>query len=360
MKRTVQFKSIFLFLIFPALMLGSNSDWKGKFTEEKTIKKEFSVNKDALLKVDNSYGNITIVTYNGSTTSIEVVIKVNGNNEDKVLEKLKDIDVEFQASSSIVSAKTVFGKSKNWWNSGKNNLSMEINYRISLPVTNSVDLNNDYGSIDLDRLEGHAAINCDYGKITTKELMAEGNVLSFDYTSSCYFAYINSGKISADYSGYSIAKAKNLQISADYTKSDIENVENLTYNCDYGSLKVDNVNNLQGNGDYLTTRVGNVYGNVQIKADYGSIDIGKMAKGAGNLMIDSDYIGIDIGYDAGYSFDFDISINYADIKGDTDFDFNKKIVESGSKKYIGSYGSKNSGNQLSIKSNYGSVNFQKK
>ncbi|WP_228851884.1 DUF4097 domain-containing protein [Aegicerativicinus sediminis] len=360
MKRTVLFKSLFILFIIPAIALGTNGEWKGKYTKEKTIKKEFSVNKDALLKVDNSYGNITIVTYNGSTTSIEVVIKVNGNNEDKVMDKLNDIDVQFDASSSIVSAKTVFGKEKSWWNSGKNNVSMEINYRISLPITNSVDLNNDYGSIDLERLEGRAVINCDYGKITTKELMAESNVLKFDYTSSSYFGYINSAKINADYSSYTIAKAKNLEISADYTKSEIENAENVTYNCDYGSLKIDNVNNLMGNGDYLTTRIGNVYGNVQIKADYGSIDIGKLAKDAGNVSIDSDYIGIDIGYDAGFSFSFDVNLSYANLKGDTDFDFNKKSVESSSKKYTGTYGSKNSGNLISIKSNYGSVNFQKK
>ena len=64
---------------------------------------------------------------------------------------------------------------------------MEINYVIKLPITNSVDLSNDYGGINLEKLEGRATISCDYGKITTKELMAENNVLSFDYTSDSYF-----------------------------------------------------------------------------------------------------------------------------------------------------------------------------
>ena len=87
MKRTVQFKSLVFLLLLPIMVIANNGEWSGKYTKEKTIKKDFNVNKDALLKVDNSYGNITIVTYNGNTTSIEVVIKVNGNNEDKVKEK---------------------------------------------------------------------------------------------------------------------------------------------------------------------------------------------------------------------------------------------------------------------------------
>ncbi|WP_342662733.1 hypothetical protein [Gelidibacter mesophilus] len=113
------------------------SDWNGKHTKEKTIKKEFSVNRDALLKIQNSYGNINIITYSGNTVSIEVNIKTNGNDLDKVEEKLNTINVNFQASSSMVSAKTIFGKSKSgsWWNWGSNNnINMEINYLIKLPI----------------------------------------------------------------------------------------------------------------------------------------------------------------------------------------------------------------------------------
>src|SRR5690606_38398151 len=100
-------------------------------------------------------------------------------------------------------------------------------------MSNSVDLSNDYGSINLDRLEGHAKINCDYGKITTKELMADNNLISFDYTNNSYFEYIKSGKINADYSSFTVAKTKDLDINADYTKSMVEIGENVSYTCDY-------------------------------------------------------------------------------------------------------------------------------
>ena len=150
---------------------------------------------------------------------------------------------------------------------------MEINYTVKLPITNSVNLNNDYGSINLDKLEGKATINCDYGKITTKELMAENNMISFDYTSNSYFEYINSGKINADYSGFTVGKTKKLDINADYTKSIIEVAEDVTFNCDYGSINVNKANNITGKGDYLTMRLGDVYKNVIIEADYGSLKI---------------------------------------------------------------------------------------
>ena len=259
MKTQLLYKTIFALLLIPTLVFGGNSNWGGKHTKEKTIKKEYTVNSDATLKVDNSYGNIDVVTYEGNLVTIEVHIKTNGNDEEKIQKKLDEITVEFNATSSLVEARTRFSKnkSKSWWKWNKNNnVNMEINYVIKLPITNNVDLSNDYGSINLDKLEGHARISCDYGKITTKELMADNNSLSFDYTNNCYFEYIKSGSINADYSGFTVAKAKNLELSADYSKSIIEIAEDVTYNCDYGGLTINQANNVTGNGDYLTTRLG--------------------------------------------------------------------------------------------------------
>ncbi|MEY8847771.1 hypothetical protein AB9K26_03095 [Psychroserpens sp. XS_ASV72] len=363
MKTQLLCKLLFAFLLVPSITLASNHrNWSGKHTKEKTIKKEFSVSSDATLKVDNSYGNINVTTYEGSTVTIEVYIKTNGNDLEKVEEKLNDIDIEFNATNSLVSAKTRFSKSKSstWWNWGKNNnVNMEVNYMINLPITNNVDLSNDYGSITLDKLEGRADISCDYGKITTKELMADGNNIRFDYTNNSYFEYIKSGKINADYSGYTVAKSKYLDINADYTSSEIELVENLSYNCDYGSLKISNANNIDGNGDYLTLRLGTIYKNVNIKADYGSIKIEKMAANAGNIQIESDYNGITIGYDRNYNFNFDIDLEYASLREADDFEFTTTRVESTDKYYKGYYGNSNSGNNISIRSDYGSVTFKR-
>lgn len=363
MKTTILYKSLLIMLFVPMMVLANNPDkFKGKHTKEKTITKEFSVNSDALLKINNSYGNLDIVTWNENRIVFEIKIITNGNNEEKVQKKLDDINVEFDASSNEVYAKTIFNnkRSNSWWSWGKNNnVNMKINYIVKMPITNSVDLNNDYGSINLDKLEGHAKISCDYGKITTKELMADNNDIRFDYTNGCYFDYIKSGKINADYSGYTVGKTKSLSINADYSKSEVEAAESITYNCDYGSLKVNAVNNFSGNGDYLTLRLGDVFDSASIKSDYGSIRIERLNKNLKRLDINSDYTGIKVGYDASISFDFEIDLEYAGLSGEEDWEVNKRRVESSSKFYKGFYGSANSGNTVTINSEYGGVKFYK-
>ena len=361
MKTALLYKITLAFMLVPMLIIASTTpENKGKHTKEKKIKKEFQVNANATIEVDNSYGNLDIVTWDENRVVFEITITTNGNNAEKVQKKLDDITVVFEASSSHVSAETEFNKDGSWWKwNNSNKVNMKINYIIKMPITNSVNLSNDYGSINLDKLEGHATISCDYGKITTKELMAENNKISFDYTQNSYFEYINSGEINADYSGFTVAKAKNLVIKADYTKSTVDIAEDITYNCDYGSVTIGKVNSVAGNGDYLSTRIGDVYKDITLKADYGAIKIERMTANAGNIDIESDYVGITIGYDSEYDFNFIMDLEYGSLRDHDDLEFTKKKIESSDKYYEGYHGSENSGNTIKVTSDYGSVTLNK-
>ena len=359
--KIIRYKLITLLLIVaPSMLFPHNGKLKGKHTKEKTIKKEFDVNSDALLKVTNSYGNLNITSWNENRVLIEVNIKTNGNNEEKVQKKLDQISVNFENSVSMVSAKTIFNNNKSGWNWGNsNNVNMQINYTIKLPVKNSVNLNNDYGSIILDRVDGHAKINCDYGRLDIGELHGRNNQLNFDYTSKSIIGYINSGSIDADYSDYTIEKAGNLTINTDYTNSTVQEMKNLIFNSYYGKIEIGDAKNVEGTGDYMNISLGTIHGNVDINADYGSVKIKKMDADARNLLINADYTGIKIGYDEKYQFNFEIKTSYAGVSGKDDFEMNVSEVKNTSKYYKGYYRSSGSGNNVSISSDYGSITFYK-
>ncbi|PRX55456.1 hypothetical protein [Flagellimonas meridianipacifica] len=361
--KTLLYKSIFcLLLLVPLTSSAKKGKLGGKYTKEKTIKKEYEVNANALLKITNSYGNLSLTSWNENRVVIEVQIKTNGNNEERVQERLDEIDVDFDSSSNLVSARTRFGdRNNNWgwkWNK-KRNVNVQVNYTVKLPVKNSVGLSNDYGNIYLDRIDGHAKISCDYGKMDIGELRGRNNELRFDYTSRSTFEFINSGEIIADYSGFTIEKAGDLRINADYTNAVIKEMGNLEYTSDYGSIEVNEVKSVKGNGDYIGVKLGTVSGDVAITSDYGSIKINKMAPEAGDINIRSDYTGIKIGYHPEYYFDFEISTEYAGVSGLSDFELQVRKEKSSEKYYNGYYGDDNSGNVVYINSEYGGVTFYK-
>ncbi len=360
--------NMLLFLLTTTMVLAKtpfNNDFKGRYTKEKTIKKQYNVNADALLKITNSYGNLKITSWNENRVEITVIITTNGDNEEKVAKQLDEIDVSFDASPQMVTAETRIGKqNQSWWSSwtsgnSNNNVNMEINYIIRMPVTNAVDLNNDYGGIYLDKLKGKASISCDYGHMELGELLADNNFLSFDYTNNSTIGYMKSGKINADYSTFTLEKAETIELNADYTKSTFNALKTLNFACDYGTLSADQIGSIKGRGDYLSVRLGSVSGNVDLNADYGSIKIEKLTAAAGNVSIQTDYAGIRLGYAPDYHFNFTISLQYAGLSGEEDFDIVTKRIESSDKYYKGNYGGANAANTVNINTEYGGVTFVK-
>jgi len=356
-----QFKAALLLLLVPTLLFANNKKPVVKQTREKTYHKEYSVKPDAKLEVSNSFGNIDIVTWNENRIVIDVVVSVKGNDSEKIQKRLDRIDVIFTTTNSLVTAKTKFSKKKSSWNwfGSNDNSSMEINYTIKMPITNSVDLNNDYGAINISELEGHAKISCDYGQLIIGALKADDNLLYFDYTSKSTIGYMKSGKINADYSGFTLDKVEQLELNADYTSSEILDVNTINYNCDYGEIKIDKAKTLVGTGDYISHKIGEITETLAINADYGAIKINRIAPTAKSAKINADYTSIKLGYDSDLNFNFFIKLDYASLTGESNLTVKHKLIENGSKSYTGYYGSENTANTITINSEYGGVTLIK-
>ncbi|APZ47862.1 hypothetical protein BW723_16865 [Polaribacter reichenbachii] len=354
------YKITFLFLLFP-LITSANSVGK-KQEKSKVITKEYKVNANAKVAIDNRYGNLDITTWDKKQVEIEVTITVKGDNLESLENKLASIDVEFETSSNFISAKTIFEKQqKSGWSFWKknNNVSYKVNYKVKMPKTNTVDLDNDYGSIFLGDLSGKADINCDYGKIIVGELSASNNNINLDYCSSSTISYMKSGNVNVDYSKITIDEAEDLKVNEDYSTIKFGKVKDINFNADYGSVTIDEAVNVDGNSDYASMRIGTIYKNLTLETDYGSVSVKRLAKGFENVTIDGQYAGIKIGVDEGAIFDFVLDLQYAGFKYDDDqIEFFKKISKSTKKYYEGKFGKGNSSGRIKIRSQYGGVSIK--
>ena len=354
------FKIAFLLFLIP-LVSFANNEKKLKQEKSKTIKKQYSVDRNATVNIDNKYGNINITTWNKNSVEITVVITVKGNSLSSVEKKLSGINVDFNASSNLVSAKTKFDNSSSSWSFwGKsNNTSYKVNYTVKMPVSNNVKLNNDYGNILINEINGTTNINCDYGKLIIGDLNNSNNNINIDYTSSSTINFMKSGSINADYSKLTVDKTDKVKINSDYSNINIGTVNTVTYNADYGSITVDDVNDIKGNSDYANIRLGTVSKNLNIKADYGSIKIKELAIGFNKAEVTSEYAGITIGTKANNNFNFKMNLQYSKFRYNNDRVEMFKSIEKSSKKYYeGVYGKGKSNSTLIIKSQYGGVNLK--
>lgn len=333
----------------------------GRHTESKEIRRNYQVSPNALLEIENKYGEIDITTWDQDKVEMVVTLKTNGNDKEAVQKRLEELDVIFKNSPSRVSAKTYLESSRNSffsWFRGSGNVNIEINYKIKAPVGINLNLENDYGSVNIDRLEGNANISVDYGQLLVGELMGDDNVIEMDYTRNSKFGYIRKGSIEADYSDYTIEEAGMLNISADYSNTKVRKVEFLEFSCDYGSIDVGQVKNIKGDGDYLSTTIDSVYGSLDLNLDYGSATIRQMMRNMESLTINSDYTTLKIGYFPDSSWRYRLNSSYAGIRGIDQAAFNNlKQHQSGSKRYYEGYHNSDSGAVVTIDASYGGINF---
>ncbi|PJJ08014.1 hypothetical protein CLU83_1243 [Flavobacterium sp. 1] len=348
-----QFK-IFLILFLIPFLGFSNDDFS--YSKQKSISKAYLVNSDAGINIDNSYGNIFVTTWNEDKIEIEVLIKVSGDSEKWVNQKLDAIDVNFIALKSMVTAKTVFKNSISR-NNGRNN-SFEINYTIKIPKNGSVTLNNKYGNISATDLFSATDINCKYGKINLANLNGNSNKIQTGYCLKSTIDFLKNGTITSKYSGLKIERAAKIDLISDYSEIEIGEGGDVKYNSKYGSVKIDKVNSLEANGNYLTIDIGSVFNQLKLNTKYSNVSIQAIQPKANNIAIAAGYSGVDIGFHSNYVFDFNVTVKYADFKYDNELNVNSKEETNYTKTVSGFYKKKGE-NKITITSDYGNVKLYK-
>lgn len=340
-----------MLLLFLLPGLATAGITKGKYTKEKKISKSFTVSATAGLTVANKYGNIYITTWDENTTAIDISVIVSSDKEDDAVKRINSIDVEFDATPSLVAAKTIIGNFRG------RKISMEINYTIKIPKRGTLGLSNQYGNIKLGAINGGVNINCQYGNVDVEALNSDNNSIVLEYASNSSAGYINGATINAQYSGLNIAKSKKLTAKCEYTDLKIGDVDNITYKAEYGSVVINNAAIVIGSGDYLTVKLGNIENQVNLTGDYNNMTL-SLGNGAKNTAINGDYTNISLKYDSNYAFDFEFDITYGNATGTGDFITTQKRVKDNHSYSKGYY--KTSGiNKIYFSSDYGNIKMTK-
>ena len=361
------YKTILLvFLIFAGITAEAN-ERKGKFTETKEISNSYAVSSNFNLVVNNAYGEVKVETWDKNEVSYHINIISNGDNLDRVKERLDDISVSIDESKSKLSLVTRIKHRKNDSStftafvkglfSGDNVFSksshIEINYIIHLPREANLDLTNDYGYIYIDETKGNTRINSDYGGVIAEALLSSSNVINLDYSSKSDIVHLRQAEMNLGYSSIHLHHVGYLDLVADYCTTKIDSIKDMTYNIDYGSISINKSRKIEGNADYVQVKIGEVEDEVNLVLSYGGVKINRMKKGFTNAMIHADYASVKIGVDYEEEFQLNISTDYASIKGIQSFE----TIYKNDDDFRGYNKNKNSSKHISIDADYGSVSI---
>lgn len=363
--KTLYKTTIFILLV----LVGFTSEAKhkkGKYTKKKEISNSYAVGNNFNLMVDNVYGEVRIETWDKNEVSYQINIVSNGDNMEKVQQRLNDIHIGVDESKSKLSlithidnkkrnSSTFTALVKSWFNGESNSTRshIEINYVIRLPKEANLDLTNDYGFIYIDETKGNTRINSDYGGVMADALLSSSNVINLDYSSGSDIVHMRQAEVNLAYSSIHLHHVGFLDLAADYCTTKIDSIKDLTFNIDYGSIAVNRGRKIKGNADYVQVKIGEVEEFVDVNLSYGGVKINHIKKGFSLANIQADYATIKVGIDYSEEFVLDISTNYANIKGVQDF----TSVHKDNDDYRGYNKNKDTTKRVSINADYGSVSI---
>ncbi len=329
----------------------------GNLDEErrKKMSRSFKVNGSDVLSITNQFGKVHINTWDKGEINVEVTMIGRANTSERAQEILDLINVLISEENNLIAFKTEIGKTHSNNHNGKK--GFEINYTVTMPKNNPLRLKNSFGDVYIANLNGRPELNVSYGSLKAEHLTHSESFVKVSFGSG-NIESMKGGTLDVNYSTVNVENMGNLTVSSDFSKLEIEKAGNLDLKARYGSVKLGSATSIVGSAGFSEFEVDRVSEKIDMRVQYcNDFEIQNMTKGFKQVNLDAGYSKIRLNFDPGTSFNFDVSLQYADLDaGENLNNFSFVEKKSNSKIYKGTFG-KGSGGWVKIASRYGNVDF---
>jgi len=319
--------------------------------KRKSINKSYKVSATTNVKLSNSFGKMHVDTWDKNEVKVDIEIIARAATDERAQDLLDDIKIEIEDGNpaSNLSFSTSIGN-----NSGKNK-SFEINYNVSMPQANSLDLKNSFGDTFVDDLSGNADIDVQYGNLKAGKLTGNNDVrLSFGSGYSEIDA-MDKGDLKISYSKLGVDNIGTLDVNSSFSTFETEKAVSIDLQAKYGEVNIGEIDVLVADVQFSGFELDKVSKSLELDIGYGgSLDIG-VSKSAQLFDIESSFGPVNIKLEPGINADVEARLSFCNLKYDESrIVFNKIIKDHTSSEYTGKVGS-GAGTTIKIVSKYGNV-----
>jgi len=299
-------------LILLALMSGTLA-MAQDHTDKRSVSRSFPASLETTLEVHNKYGKIQVATWEKDSVAIEVDINLSESSNSK-LRKLKEgTQISFTGSQSYIVAKTVIesesGRIASELKSITNTISgsnkrIEINYMIYLPVHMDVVLNNKFGDIYMDDLDGQADITLSNGVLKANRLSGNASIsLSFG---NGMIKSLGSANLKLSYSDMVLNEVGQLDLSSKSSKLNVDSVNVLKIDSRRDKLYFTHAEYIYGSSNFTQIWVYDLLRESDLYMKYGELTIEHVMPDFSKLYVESDYTDMTLYFDREASLDLEI------------------------------------------------------
>ncbi|MFH0755663.1 MAG: hypothetical protein V2B15_00055 [Bacteroidota bacterium] len=277
------------------------------------VRKQYPVSRETTVEVQNKYGTIQVVTWNKDSVAMEVDISLTESSASRLRKLKDDISIDFTRTSKYILAKTKFksesGRISSELKSISNTLSgsnkhVEINYTLYIPAYLDLVLNNKFGDIYLDNLQGSVDIELSNGVLKASQLDGVSNMsLSF---ANGMIKSLGSGTLNLSYSEIELGDAGQLDLTSKSSKLQADSVNVLKINSRRDNLYFQRVEYFYGNSNFTQVWINDFLRESDVHMKYGKLTIEHVFSRFSKIYVESEYTDISLYFDKNGSYAFDI------------------------------------------------------
>mgnify|MGYP000035347582 CR=1 FL=1 len=260
MKTKQQFKKFVLTFLLASLFAGISAQ---SFEVSKTLNKKANVQSDVSIELENYAADLQIRTTSENNVSIKTTVEISGKSKedvDKVIAAIENF--KFKKSGNSLQINTRYYKSKNTVNNRSTIVlqngdkvkikEIKLKHELYIPKSAQVNLNNKYGSIEFQTMEGNVNMELYNSKLFAEEFYGELNI-------EAKYSKIKLKNIGTDskFNFYDtdivMETCKNLSIKSKYSKYEIKESGDLvidSYDDKFEVIKMNSLSFLSKYSDF--------------------------------------------------------------------------------------------------------------
>ena len=299
-------------LILSALMLGTLASAQDH-TDKRSVSRSFPASLETTLELVNKYGKIQVVTWDKDSVSVEVEMFLSESSASKLRKLKEDIKIDFTGTNNYIVAKTVIesergrlaSELKSIGNTIKGtNKRMEINYLVHVPRHLDVVLNNKFGDIYMDDLEGQVDIVLSNGVLKANRLVGNSTItLNF---ADGMIKSLGSSTMKLSYSDIVLSEVSQLDLSSKSSKLNVDSVNVLKIDSRRDKLYFKKVEYFYGTSNFTQVWIYDFLRESDVYMKYGKLTIEHVIPSFSKIYVESDYTDVSLYFDRDASFGFDI------------------------------------------------------
>lgn len=273
---------------------------------KKTTDNRFDVDKNATLNITNKFGEVHCQVWSENAVSIKVEITADASSQEKAQKLFDKITVHISGDRSQVTGKTEVG------NMSFNNAEFSIDYYIMMPRSLNVNLNNSFGELYVEDVDGNATINLEYGEMNVRALNGVKNEVTMKFSEGS-IDYMKGGKIDIEYGELSTTGGNNLDIRSRFSELDLEKSEFVILDSQYDDITVGTIGKIDVVARFSDIEIVKLNGNFTLDCEYGALDVDYISSGFSQGVIDAAFSEVSLEFDPSASFKVDARMEFCEL-----------------------------------------------